>query len=41
MVLVPKVDGTWRFCVNFQQVNTLSKFDTYPLPCIDELLNHL
>ena len=41
VVLVPKRDGTIRFCIDFRQVNTLSKVDPYPMPRIDDLLERL
>ena len=41
MVLIPKPDRTVRFCVDYRKVNAVSKFDAYPMPCIDELLDRL
>ena len=41
IVLVPKKDGTIRFCMDFQQVNALSKFDWFPMPRIDDLVEQL
>ncbi|CAM5112033.1 unnamed protein product [Natator depressus] len=41
IVLVPKPDGTTRFCNDFWQLNEVSQFDTYPITCIDELVDCL
>ncbi|CAM5154394.1 unnamed protein product [Natator depressus] len=41
IVLVPKPDGTTRFCNDFRRLKEISKFDAYPIPCIDELVDRL
>ncbi len=41
IVLVPKTDGSVRFCVDYRKVNAVSKFDAYPIPRVDELLDRL
>ncbi|CAM5132671.1 unnamed protein product [Eretmochelys imbricata] len=41
MVLVPKLDGSTHFCIDFRKVNAVSKFDAYSRPRVDELLNWL
>ena len=39
VVLANKKDGTKRFCIDFRQLNDLTKKDAYPLPRIDECLD--
>ncbi len=41
IVLVPKKDGSTRFCVDFRKVNSLTRKDAHPLPRIDESLDAL
>ncbi len=43
IVLVPKADGSTRFQdqVDYRKVNAVSKFDAYPMPRVDELLDRL
>ncbi|MGH0185230.1 UNVERIFIED_CONTAM: hypothetical protein FKN15_017326 [Acipenser sinensis] len=41
IVIVAKRDGTNRFCVDFRKVNAIAKFDAYPMPRVDELLDRL
>ena len=41
IVLVKKKDGSTRFCVNYHRVNSVTRKDAYPLPCIDANLDTL
>ena len=41
IVLVNKPDGAVRFCVDYRKVNGVSKFDAYPMPRVDKLLDRL
>ena len=41
VVMVPKKDGTQRFCVDFRKVNSISKFDAYPMARIDDIIDRL
>ncbi|KAL1265447.1 hypothetical protein QQF64_003474 [Cirrhinus molitorella] len=41
IVLVPKLDGTLRFCNDYRRLNEISDFDSYPMPRVDELLERL
>lgn len=41
LLLVEKKDKTWRFCVDYRQLNKITKKDAYPLPRIDESLDAL
>ena len=40
-VLVRKKNGTWRFCVDYHKVNSMTRRDAYPLPRIDATLDAL
>ncbi|CAM2113820.1 unnamed protein product [Caretta caretta] len=40
-MLVPKPEGSTRFCNDFRRLNEVSQFDTYPIPRIDDLVNRL
>ena len=41
IVMIKKKDGSWRFCVDFRKVNSMTQKDAYPLPRIDETLEAL
>jgi Reverse transcriptase (RNA-dependent DNA polymerase)/RNase H-like domain found in reverse transcriptase/Spumavirus aspartic protease (A9) len=41
VILVPKKNGKLRFCVDYRQLNKVTKKDNYPLPRIDEILDSL
>ena len=41
IVLVRKKDGGMRFCVDYRQLNSVTKKNTYPLPQIDDRLDQL
>ena len=41
VTLVPKNDGTTRFCVDYRQVNQVTVKDRYPLPLIQDIFDQL
>ena len=41
VVIVSKRDGTMRFCVDYRDVNHLTKPDQYPIPRLDDSLDML
>jgi Reverse transcriptase (RNA-dependent DNA polymerase) len=41
IVLIPKPDGTLRFCIDYRKLNALTVRDCYPLPRMDDCLDSL
>lgn len=38
-LLASKSDGTPRFCTDFRKVNAVTVTDSFPLPCMDDLVD--
>ena len=41
IILVKKKDGSFRFCVDFRKLNSITRKDAYPLPRVDDVIDVL
>ena len=41
VLIVPKKDGTSRFCVDYRHLNSVTKKDRYPLPQIQDIFDSI
>ena len=41
IILVPKKDGSLRFCIDYRKLNSVTRKDAYPLPRVDNTLEAL
>eukprot|EP00731_Ephydatia_muelleri_P013115 Em0007g425a len=41
IILVPKKDGSLRFCIDYRKLNSVTRKDAYPLPRVDDTLEAL
>ncbi len=40
-LLVPKPDGSYRFCTDYRKVNSLTKPDSFPLPRLEDCVDRV
>ena len=40
-ILVPKPDGSYRFCTDFRKVNAVTKTDSFPIPRVDDCIDKI
>ena len=40
-LLVPKSDGTYRFCTDYRKVNVVTKSDSYLIPRVEDCINRI
>ena len=41
VLMIPKKNGEYRFCIDFRKLNAVTEQDSFPLPRIDDILDRL
>ena len=41
VLLVPKEDGSQRFCIDYRKVNSVTKTDSFPIPRLDDCIDRI
>lgn len=40
-LLIPKADGSFRFCTDYRKVNQVTVSDSFPLPLIEDVIDQI
>lgn len=41
VVIVPKLDGTTRLCVDYRKLNSVTRMDAFPVPSMDRMIEKI